>query len=218
MITINLLPAELRPIERTILPYLIAVSVLAITILGVGTVYIADIATNVIANNALEENKAALLDLQDVIDENARLVARTNELAARVTAIQQIASDRVVWSQQLHNLVRLAPDNLWFTRLYVHAKAVPIVTQVYDPDTKTMVSVPGIVTQQLLEVSGYVATGRDGNRDIAPFMGETTDPGAEFAQSFKLETVKSVEDGDYQGDPVKKFKIEFVLAKGGQGQ
>jgi len=218
MITINLLPAELRPIERTILPYLVAVSILAVTILGVGTVYIADIAANVSANNELEKNRAALLALQAVIDENAQLVARTNELAARVTAIQQIASDRVVWSQQLHNLVRLAPDNLWFTRLYVHANSVPVVTQVYNPETQQMDSVPSLVTQQLLEVSGYVATGRDGNRDIAPFMGETTDPEAQFANSFNLETVKSVEDGDYEGDPVKKFRIEFVLAKGGQDQ
>lgn len=218
MITINLLPAELRPIERTILPYLVALSVLAVTILAVGTVYIADIATNVSANNELEKNKAALLALQDVIDENAQLVARTNELAARVTAIQQIASDRVVWSQQIHNLVSLAPPNLWFTRLYVHANSVPIVTQVYNPDTKAMDNVPGFVTQHLLEVSGYVATGRDGNRDIAPFMGETTNPEADFAKFFKLETVKSVEDADLFGDPVKKFRIEFVLAKGGQGQ
>lgn len=215
MITINLLPAELRPIERTILPYLVASTILAITLLAVGTVYIADIAKSVSASNRLAENQQSLDALADVIAENQQLITRTNELAARVTAIQQIASDRVVWSQQIHYLVSLAPQNLWFSRLWVHAVPVTRTIMVYNPETKESVATPITEQQWMLQVNGYVATGRDGLRSAYPFMQATTTD-EHFSKSFALERTINVEDTIFAADksPVRKFEIEYILKKG----
>ena len=222
MITINLLPKHLRPVKRTPIPHILSILVLLAAIAGMVVVFGAVHARLMLTRGELDGVQKDLAGLQAVKDEYDQLMADKTKLASKIKAIEEITSDRIIWSRQLYNLNRLAPDNLWYTEIMVTSKKVeklvPLVGQdgkvVMDPATnkprmnKTNVDVP------VLRVKGYVIETPDGRLDTGSFA-RAAEKDEEFSSLFQFEPPRVV-DTEYEGYRVREFTFEFVIRKGGE--
>jgi len=225
MITINLLPKHLRPVKRTPIPHILSILALLAAIAGMVVVFGAVHAQVLVVRNQLEGPGGVheqLAGLKNVVDEYNQLLSDKTKLASKIKAIEEITSDRIIWSRQLYNLNRLAPDNLWYTEIMVTSKKVeklvPVVGQdgkvVMDPATnkprmnKTNVDVP------VLRVKGYVIETPDGRLDTGSFA-RAAEKDEEFSSLFQFEPPRVV-DTEYEGYRVREFTFEFVIRKGGE--
>lgn len=222
MITINLLPKHLRPVKRTPIPHILSVLVLLGAIAGMVVLFGWIHAQVIGARYELDGVQGELAKLQDVVDEYNQLLEDKQRLASKIKAIEEIASDRIIWSRQLYNLNRLAPDNLWYTDITVATKKVPkeepVIGQdgkvVMDPVTNRPRTRTVNVDVPVLKVSGYVTEAPDGRRDTGPFAHAAEDD-EEFSSLFQIEP-PLFEDTLYENYRVRKFTFEFVIRKGGE--
>lgn len=219
MITINLLPRELRPVQRTPLPHILSLLVLAAALAYIGNSYIG---LSVKLNSVRDQVKTAqneLASLASTVEEYQTLMDQKQFLMKKITAIQDILRDRTIWSEQLHRLVTLTPENIWFKRIRVTSRkfmeerpAVDKRTGKPEKDPKTgqqkMVRVP--VDRPVLEISGY-AVGDETGMSSTASLAENTTADAAFAEMFTLYTSK-ITDTEFNEYPVREFTFEYLIA------
>ena len=193
MITINLLPKHLRPVKRTPIPHILSILVLLAAIAGMVVVFGAVHARLMLTRGELDGVQKDLAGLQAVKDEYDQLMADKTKLASKIKAIEEITRDRIIWSRQLYNLNRLAPDNLWYTDIAVDTKRiekeVPVISKdgkpVLDPNTnkpcmgKVKDDIP------LLREAGYVMETPDGRLDTGTFA-RAAETDEEFSSLFQI--------------------------------
>ncbi|MFO7976042.1 MAG: hypothetical protein R6V12_15565 [Candidatus Hydrogenedentota bacterium] len=222
MITINLLPKHMRPVKRTPVPHILSILVLVAAIVAMGFVFVAARAQLMVVRNDLAGVTQELADLQDVVDEYDQLLKEKARVADKIKAIEEISSDRIIWSRQLYNLSRLAPDNLWYTEITVATKkgekSEPMVDSdgkvVVDPKTKQPRMRSVTINIPILRVKGYVIETPDGRLDTGSFA-RAAENDEEFSSLFQFEPPR-VEDTVYEGYRVREFTFEFVIRKGGE--
>lgn len=217
MITINLLPPELRPIKRTPVPYIVSGAVLALTVLAVVAMYLQNVAAIYSANQQLKEHKEERDKLQPVIDEANELADKKKELQEQVEAISEITSDRIIWSEQIYHLSRLALENLWYSQIEVAPRTTTITVEEYDPQRKTNVRKRVRQTKQYLIVRGYVVPGESGRPDIGPFTVQA-EQDEEFTRTFTLDPNVYLLDTTFEGNSVREFSLEFLVQPGGSSK
>jgi len=219
MITINLLPRELRPVQRTPLPHILSLLVLAAALVYIGNSYLG---LSVKLNSVRDQVKTAqneLAALQSTVEEYEALMDQKQFLMKKITAIQDILRDRTIWSEQLHRLVTLTPENIWYKRIRVTSRkfmeerpSVDKRTGKPEIDPKTgqqkMVRVP--VDRPVLEVSGY-AVGDETGMSSTASLAENTTADAAFAEMFTLYTSK-ITDTEFNEYPVREFTFEYLIA------
>ncbi len=212
MININLLPHEFRPIKRTPLPYFASGGILALTLAVIGIVSLVNMADIKAANRRLTEHKQALAQLQPVVEEYNAISAKKLELAEQVDTINEIVSDRILWSRQLHNLNRLAMENMWYDGIEVTHKQVSEKKEVFDPKTKAMKTVTEMVDHRVLTLSGYVIPGKDGVASVNPFT-LAAEGDEEFSDLFQLDQ-STFKDTQFEKVGVRSFKLEYLILAG----
>jgi hypothetical protein len=213
MITINLLPEELRPIKRTPLPHMITSAVFVGAVLFCGMVFMNNRSEINTMDRSLAQNNQALQDLQAVVDESNALTEKKVGLNDQVQTINEIASDRIIWSRQLYNLGRLAPENLWYDTVQVNTRRFPVTKTVYNPTTKVNEKKTDMVDKQVLVVKGYVVPGKDGKSSISPFT-LSTESDEEFSNLFQFYD-SSFQDTSFDTHDVREFEVEFLINRGG---
>ncbi|NUM52178.1 MAG: hypothetical protein HUU46_00910 [Candidatus Hydrogenedentes bacterium] len=223
MININLLPHHLRPVKRTPVPY-IAVGIVAV----LAVLYIA---FSFISTSArILGQQAQLTSYQQELEEKKKIVEESNELeklklqlADKIATIQEIASNRIVWSRELHNLSRLKPENFWYSEIIEDKKSYPMQVPVMDPKTgkqkineatKKPEFKSESVSKPILRLTGYVVAGADGRSDVSPLT-DALSTDAEFIKMFQMEP-PSFSDTEFEGFPVKKFTLEFQIQPEGE--
>jgi hypothetical protein len=214
MITINLLPPELRPIKRTPVPYIVSVAILALIVLMVGAKYLSNRGAINDATELLAKHKEQRDELQPVIDEANELANKKKQLQEQVETISEITSDRIIWSEQMYHLSRLALENLWFHEIEVSPKTRIEMQEIYDPQKKRTKKKRVRVTETYLQVQGYVVPGESGDPRINPFL-EAAEEDEEFSRTFDLDPEMEIIDTDFDGNPVREFTIEFKVKSGG---
>jgi len=212
MINVNLLPHEFRPIKRTPLPYLVSGAVALGTLAVIGIVTLVNTADVRSANRRLTEHKASLAELQPVVEEYNNISARKLQLAEQVNTINEIVSDRILWSRQLFNLNRLAMENMWYDGIEVVTKQVSEKKEVYDPKTKKMKPVTEKVDRRVLALSGYVVPGTDGVASVNPFT-TATESDEEFSDMFQLD-LSTIKDTLFEDVGVREFQLEYLILAG----
>ena len=145
---------HLRPVKRTPIPHILSVLVLLGAIAGMVVLFGWIHAQVIGARYELEGVQGELAKLQDVVDEYNQLLEDKQRLASKIKAIEEIASDRIIWSRQLYNLNRLAPDNLWYTDITVATKKVPKEEPVIGQDGKVVMD-PATNRQRTRNVNVY---------------------------------------------------------------
>ena len=213
MITVNLLPYELRPIKRTPLPYILSGATFVLVVGVVAIVFVKNIADIAGATRTLNEHKAELSQLQPVVEDYNAIVKKKLQLAEQVQTINEIASDRIIWSRQLFNLNRLVPDNMWYDEIDVGVRPFTETHLVFNERTKKNEMVTERVDRQVLALSGYVVPGEDGQASVSPFtLATENDP--EFSELFQLE-LSTFKDTIFEEVGVREFKLEYVIRRGG---
>ena len=135
MIIINLLPENLRPIKRTPLPHLLSLLVLFVALGALAFLFVSKTAEIAGKRGELQAAEAELEGLRDIVEEYNALSAKKQQLENKINVIQEILSDRIIWSEQLHKLATLAPENFWYKRIRETSKSVPVEEVVIDAKT-----------------------------------------------------------------------------------
>ncbi len=214
MIQVNLLPHELRPVKRTPLPYIISVLVLLIALGVVASIYLQQVARTSALRGQVAETQRDFDELKDIVDEAERLTELKQQLAVKIQTINEIVNDRIIWSEQLWRLSKLAPENFWYSEFEQDTKQVTVTVTEPDPNDPTkMVTRPDNRTVPMLRVSGYVIEGQEGSKDVSPFL-SAVEEDPEFAAMFELDK-QQFGDTDFNGYPVRSFTIEFLIDRGG---
>jgi len=222
MIRVNLLPHHLRPVKSSPVPHLISLVVL------VGCIVFAFIGffRNQSQIYSLRETKEQLdsefVALRNVVEEYNRLSQQKKDLQNRIETIQEILKDRIIWSQYLHRLAALTPDNIWYKRIRVTWQTFRETVQKRDPKTGQPVINPNTKQpetevksdrKQVLEVSGYIVNDEQGQARLTPLLERTTqDP--EFSALFQLNR-PTLDTAEFQGFQVRSFTVEYLVQKGG---
>lgn len=213
MITVNLLPYELRPIKRTPLPYILCTLLLFGALFACFKININDNQAREESETTLRKNQEELASLQPSIDKHNKLAEESEILVMRLRTIKEIASNRIIWSQQLYNLTRLSADkNMWFDSISVKQRPYTATESVYDPETKKSTEKTIRKYQPILTLKGYVASGTDGRATISLFM-DATDNDAEFSAKFTPES-PAFADTEFEGTPVREFTLQYVVSQG----
>lgn len=213
MITINLLPQELRPIKRTPIPYMISGAILIVSVLLVAATFLQDMSQVKKATGKLNDHKQKREELMPVIDEANELAEKKLALSKQVETISEITQDRIIWSEQMYNLSRIALDNLWYHEISVSPRTTTETRQELDANGK-MKTVRIRLTKHFLKVEGYVVPGEDGQPYISYFIAGAEDD-EEFSKTFTLDPGTEFKDTEFEDNPVREFTIEFLVGHGG---
>lgn len=216
MITINLLPYELRPVKRTPLPYLASALVLVLVIIGVLIKGLVNQSRIGAVEALYREHEAALKVLEPVVDTYNKLSQRQIKLRDKVDAITEITSDRIIWSQQLFHLARLALDNFWYDGIKVSTRVITVNKTEIDPKTKKKKVTKQKIEKHVLTVSGFV-TGGGEKGGLGPFI-RGTESDEEFSKLFQLESVEELVDTEFSGKKVRRFEIEYSMTPKGSAK
>lgn len=213
MITINLLPEQLRPINRAGWPHIVA----AIAVVTCALVCLKMFTDK---QNELDEryarNQEELASLQGSVDQYLKLAEEKKMLAAQLTTISEIASNRTIWSEQLHNLTRLALPNMWYDKIEVDTRTVTVRTEVIDETTKKVKKVTTKITKRVLALEGFVAPEKSGQTSINPFT-TLAEQDEAFSNMFQLEEWGTSET-QFDDVDVKAFALEYEISPGGGTQ
>ena len=214
MIRINLLPHDLRPVKRTPAPYVVSIGILIVAVLVAGGLWFQTQAQISDKRDTLASHLNQLDALKAVVDEYNRLEEQKQELADKMSIIQEIVSDRIIWSRQLFNISRLTPDNFWYGGIHEKEKASKETRMVFSEKTKQEEMNPVTIKRRILELAGYVIEGQDGSNDIYPLT-FNFEQDAEFASLFQFSAPKLM-DTEFQGYRVRSFTLEYLITPGGE--
>jgi len=222
MITVNLLPHHLRPIKHSPLPYFASVGVLFLALVSMLYAFMSIHGRVVEARNDLEARQTELITLADTVKRYNELVDKKQALEPKIAIIKEILSDRVIWSQHLHQLAALTPNNIWYRRIRVtsqnfreqQVKTDPKTGKlIIDPKTQKPQMETKVVPRPVLEISGYVINDEQGERQITPLL-ENADRSEEFGKDFSLLRPR-IEDTEFKGYPVRGFTVEYEIRREG---
>ena len=218
MIKINLLPFEQRPITRTPLPHIISLVVLVAALFFMGQTYLKlNIELSGI-NQQIAKQEAAMSQLAATVKEYDELEKQKKQLQTIVATIQIILKDRTIWSEHLHKLAVLTPENIWYKRLRLterkFSEEAPAVDKNGKPEMDKVTGKQKMtrqqVTRSILEVSGYAIDDESGLSSTATLASNTTsDP--DFSKVFQLYTSR-ITDTEFDGYPVREFIFEYVIS------
>ena len=222
MIVINLLPEDLRPIKRTPLPHLLSLLVMLLTVAALGWLFLAISGKIADKNRDLAKANEELAGLSAVVEEYNALSEKKQQLEDKITVIQEILSDRIIWSEQLHRLSKLTPDNFWYQRIRETSKTVRVDRVAVDEKTGEPVKdkngqekiVRENVKRPVFELSGYVINDEQGSNTIYPLTYATTQD-EQFSEIFTLDSPQ-ITDSEYNGYSVRGFVLEYRINTGGE--
>lgn len=218
MIAINLLPQELRPIQRTPVPHIASLLVLAAVVIFVANTYIGLSTQKSAIESQIAKVKKELSVLEAIVKEHEELMQQKTSLQKRIAAIQEILKDRTVWSEQLHQLATLTPPNIWYKRIRVVNKKFmeerPVLNKrTGKPETDPKTGKPKMsrvqIDKPVLEISGYAIDDETGVSSTSTLATQTTEDPA-FSSMFVMNSSKIV-DTEFEDYPVREFMFEYLI-------
>jgi hypothetical protein len=216
MITINLLPEQLRPVNRAGWPYIVTVIAIVLCVFVCLRMFIETRNDLNTLNETYARNQEELESLRGSVDQYLALAEEKKMLANQLTTISEIASNRTIWSEQLHNLTRLALPNMWYDKIEVDTVTVTVTTEEIDPTTKKVKKTKTKVRKRVLVLEGFVAPNKSGQTSINPFT-TGAEQDEEFSTMFQLEEWGTSET-TFQDVDVRAFALEYEILPRGSAQ
>lgn len=213
MIRVNLLPYHLRPIKRTPVPYLLSGLVFIIVLLSIVAAFVSNQATISSKRASLKQHQTELDSLKDIVKEYNALVEEKRLLADKLATINDIAKDRIIWSKQLWKLSQLAPKNFWYETLSVELKPFKEKQTAFNQQTQKEETKDVTIKKQVLTLTGYVIESEDGKYDVSPIL-LNFENDEEFSKLFQLQRPE-IKDTIFEGYPVRRFSLEYLITPGG---
>ena len=217
MINVNLLPPELRPVQKSLVPYMIVGIGGAVVLVALLSGFMANRARLVNKEVELGEIDAQLQRVRQSAQKVIELEAQQANIAAKNKAITEITSDRIVWSEQLFYLAKLMPDDIWLKDIEVVHKTRTETVNIPnakegEPKTKQVV-----VPYKSLKLLGYALSYKEEmGVNLVGVLVEAIEKDKEnFGIYFTNPEPRLVKDEEFGGVRVKEFEIncEFVAGK-----
>ncbi len=217
MIRINLLPHALRPVKRSALPHILSLAVLLVVLGILGALFMGELGMLAAEGRNLEKAREDLAKLESVVAEHNSLIQEKVQLQDKIETIQKILADRTLWSEWLHQLASLTPENIWYSRVRLLTRKFQEERQKLDKkgqpemDVKTQRPMMEKITvdRSILEVTGYAIEDESMEKNVSKLADSTSiDP--KFSEKFTLYTSK-IEDTDFEGFAVRKFTFEYQI-------
>lgn len=216
MITVNLLPPDLRPVERTPLPrFLVIVAGVALTAVGLVLLTFIHLAWLPRVRTQIANKEEELVNLRAQAAEFQTLTAEVQNITQREKALQEIYRTRTIWWKKLALLCDLTPSYVGLTALSFKEAIGASAPGAQPPDAGTLkleciaakaeekrvASYRRILKGELPPEWGSEADKELGKRFISDFVdGEILDYGW-----------KVVELPEYPDQPAIKFTLEMKL-------
>ena len=222
MIDINLIPDELKPKERSTLPYVVAFAVCALVGLVI-FLNILKLATESFrVRQQLRTTERELEKLKDIVD-TVELIEKQMKLAEeKKRTIVKITKNNIIWSRQLYELARLIPDNVWIDSIEEEPRQREVTYEAVNPRTKRKETKRRKVTYYVLKLVCY-ALPPEGQGEGVDLVGATLDAlkaNEELMRNFadpifvKISTEELGGTRTAPGKTVKKFDVESELLRG----
>ena len=215
MLKINLLPEELRPRPRSVMPY---VCTLALAIVVV--VYcLATFVTLLARNSALQKEEVSIQaridEVWGSVEAVEKLEIKKRQLNAKEKAIGRIMGDRIVWSKVLYDLAGLVPEDIWLRDLKEEIKIVQV--KVPNPDLESAQKTITVPRQRRkFKVGGYALSPKaESGVQLVGELVRAMEASEEFSEQFRAPTPQRVDDDEFEGVSVKKFEIWTNVEAGG---
>jgi Tfp pilus assembly protein PilN len=215
MITINLLPADLRPIERTPLPRFLVI-LAGVALAAVGVVFLVAMQIILIprVREALAEEEKVLTNLRQQAGEYQTLAVDLQNITQREKALQEIFKTRTVWWKNLDVLCDLTPSYVGLTALSFREPAgVGAARGTTDGGTLKLDCIAAKAEEKRVASFRRILKG-----EIPPEWGSEADTtmGKEFIGDFVNEEIldygwKVVQMRDYGDQPAVQFALEMKL-------
>lgn len=212
MIQTNLLPYHLRPVKRSPLPYVVSFAVLIAAVAAMAGVGVSTQAQIALARGRLAAHQSDYEGLRTFVDEFKQLQAQKERLADKITIIQDIVGERIIWSEQLWRISRLTPENFWFSSISEKEKSRREKRYVYNAKTNKEDLKTVTVKYRVLELAGYVIEGPDGTNNIYPLTFNLEQDPA-FSALFQL-SLPRLGDTEFNGYEVRSFTLEYRIVSG----
>lgn len=217
MIRINLLPHALRPVKRSALPHILSLAVFLLVLGALAVLFMGELGTLAAEGRNLAKAKDDLAALEGVVKEHNDLIQKKVQLQDKIETIQKILADRTLWSEWLHQLASLTPDNIWYSRIRLLSRKFQEERQKLDkkgqPEvdakTKRPVMEKTTVDRSILEVTGYAIEDESMEKNVSR-LADSTNIDPKFSEKFTLYTSK-IEDTDFDGFAVRKFVFEYQI-------
>lgn len=219
MIKVNLLPHEMRPIQRSLVPHLLSLLLLAAAIGGMAWVLLGQIGELNEMNHQVARQQSNLDALGDVVKEHNELTEQKLLLQDKIEIIQEILEDRTIWSQHIHQLATLTPENIWYKRIRLTSRRFPeerplidrrTGRQEIDPRTQQPRTTRVQVERIILEVSGYAIDDETGVSSTSVLV-TNTENDEKFSSTFTLHG-SDIKDTEFDGYPVREFSFQYLVA------
>lgn len=128
MIRINLLPEELRKIER-VRKVKVNIAVIASLVAAVAVIIIA-VALFVVGQRMrrIQEMKRRLAELEPRCRESEMLAKRKIQISKEIGMIEGFSSRRILWHKRLNEVSDALPDDLYLVKVHYASRAPAVLT------------------------------------------------------------------------------------------
>ncbi len=195
-------------------------AILLLALLGVAFLFSQNFARTASLKSQIAQTEQDLKGLSHIVDEYNQLGQRKLDLQDKVATIEEILRDRKIWSQHLHRLAQLTPDNFWYSDIRETRQAFKenvikrnpkngevVLNKKGEPEMELVT-----VQRPVLEIKGYIINDAEGRANVNELLQATTDD-PEFSANFELFR-PSFEDTVFNGFNVRAFSAEYEISSG----
>ena len=219
MIDINLIPKELIPRKRNILPHLVIAALAIILLSWYGSSLAVTYAELGSKEGEIQSLKEDIADLGDVVERLEELQWQKKLVEDKEKAVRQITSGRTVWSHELYVLAGLVPKEIWLEKVELSARRRPVTVTVPNPNAGKQGQPATLTKTQLrsfpaLRITGYALSPHreKGVRLVGDFISNMKNDEI-FSMRFVSPEMRTIEREEYQNETVMKFIMDCEIAQ-----
>lgn len=216
MIHINLLPPELVPKRRNIVPYVLVVFLAAGLTLALLNSYWGVQRERARLETERDRVQAELDSYAATVEKVELLMAQQDRLALKEEAIREITAGRTAWSHELYELSWLVPEEIWLQEMTIGERRRSVMVEKPNPNRQPGAP-PTITVAEIRSFPALVFTGyalspyrEEGVRLVGQFISHIKqDP--EFATRFVDPEMRTIERKDFEGKTVMQFVMDVEI-------
>jgi len=217
MINVNLLPRNLIPRQRNLIPHLVVGGLAIVLLIWYGST----LATMSIKLSRSEQNLEAInidiAKLDDVVRQVRQLEQEKLYVSKKEDAVEQMMSGRTLWSNELCTLADIVPKGVWLDEIAISSRRRPVTVEVPNPNRKPgqPPTIEKTVVQAFpaLRMTGYALSSKreKGLNSIGAFI-RNIKGDEEFSLRFIAPEMRSIERQQISKQTVMKFVMDCEIA------
>ena len=218
MINVNLLPKDLIPRRRNLIPYILVGGLAAVLFIWYGSGLAAASLKHARTRQDLKVVQNDIAQLQDIVNQVKQLEQEKLLISQKEQAVKQIMSGRTIWSHELRKLAGLVPEGVWLEDISVSSRRRPVVIQVPNPNRSPgqppTVSKTVIQAFPALRITGFaLSPHREKGLSLIGALIRNIKQDEVFSLRFVAPEMRSIERQDYMDRTVMKFVMDCEIAR-----